>query len=100
MAFIVWDIAPRSPLQLLRDLGRGLRRPGTLLRGLITFVAGLLLLLGSITILMPLLLPEHVLALLVTWAMLTGLLVDQIVGPDLYGRRGARARSNGDPPAP
>ncbi len=87
---MIWNLAPRSPLQLLRDLGRGARRPGTLARGLIRFAVGMFLVAGSVSILMPLLLPEPLLAGLVTWAMLTALLVDQIVGFDLYGRRAQR----------
>ncbi len=57
------------------------------MRGLLSFGVGLLLLSGSVSILLPLLLPEHALVVLVTWTMLTGLLVEQIVGADLYGRR-------------
>jgi hypothetical protein len=87
LAFVIWNLAPRSPAQVARDIGRGLRHPGTLVRGLLSFGVGLLLLSGSVSILLPLLLPEHALVVLVTWTMLTGLLVEQIVGADLYGRR-------------
>jgi len=49
-------------------------------------LVGLALLGGSVSILMPLLLPEEGLVALVTWTALTGLLVDQVASIDLYGR--------------
>jgi hypothetical protein len=86
LAFIVWNLASRSPSRLLRDVANGFRRPGVFLRGVVSFAVGLLLLVGSISVLLPLLLPGKVLAVLVTWSVLTGLLVEQIVGPELYAR--------------
>jgi hypothetical protein len=90
LAFLVWNLSTRSPLQLLRDLGNGFRRPGSFIRGTIAFAVGLLLLAGSLSLLLPLLLPQHALVVVGTWAGLTGLLVEQLVGPDLYGRRSTR----------
>jgi hypothetical protein len=87
LAFLVWNLSTRSPLQLLRDVASGARRPGTLFRGVVSFAVGLLLLLGSLSILIPLLLPRHAIAVLGIWAAVTGLLVEQLIGADLYGRR-------------
>jgi hypothetical protein len=84
---VIWNLATRSPAQVARDIGRGFRRPGTLLRGAISFAVGLLLLAGSVSILLPLLLPESALVALAIWTMLTGLLVNQIVGLDLRSSR-------------
>jgi hypothetical protein len=86
LAFIIWNLAPRSPLQVARDIGRGFRHPGTLLSGALRVIVGLVLLGGSVSILLPLLLPERALVALVTWTALTGLLVDQVAGIDVYGR--------------
>jgi len=72
---------------VVRDIVGSLRRPATLLRGVVSFAVGLLLLVGAVSLLLPLLLPEHALAVLAIWTMLTGLLVNQIVGLDLRGPR-------------
>ncbi len=87
LAFVVWNLSARAPAQMVRDIAGGVRRPGILVRGIISFLVGLLLLIGSLTLLLPLLLPQHALVVLGTWAALTGLLVAQLVGPDIYGRR-------------
>jgi hypothetical protein len=87
LAFLVWNLSTRSPLQLLRDVAAGVRRPATLLRGIVSFAVGLLLLLGSLSILIPLLLPRHALVVLAIWSAVTGLLVEQLIGAGLYGRR-------------
>ncbi len=71
---------------MFRDLVRGFRRPGTLVRGIVSFLVGVLLIVGSTSILVPLALPVHALVVLMTWTVVTGLLVEQIVGPDLYAR--------------
>jgi uncharacterized RDD family membrane protein YckC len=92
LAFLVWNLSTRSPLQVLRDVANGVRSPGTLFRGTISFAVGLLLLLGSLSLLLPLLLPRHALLVLATWTAVTGLLVEQLVGPDLYGRRSTGTR--------
>ena len=64
-----------------------------LLRGIVSFAVGSLLLLGSISILIPLLLPHRALLVLAVWAALTGLVVEGLIGADLYGRRRTGTRS-------
>ncbi len=91
LAFVIWNLASRSPARLARDVLGSFRRPGVLLRGALSFVIGLLLLIGSASLLLPLPLPHHALLVLITWTILTGLLVEQLVGTDLQ----ARARSGG-----
>ena len=91
LAFVIWNLASRSPARLARDIVGSFRRPVILLRGILSLVVGLLLLVGSASLLLPLPLPHHALLVLITWTILTGLLVEQLVGPDLH----ARARSSG-----
>ncbi len=83
---MIWNLAARSPARLARDILAGMRRPGTFVRGLISFVVGLTLLVGSVSLLVPLMLPHQTLLVMITWTVLTGLLVEQIVGPELYAR--------------
>jgi hypothetical protein len=89
LAFVIWNLAPRSPAQLLRDVAASLRSPGRFVRGLISFAVGLLLFAGSITLLIPLLLPQSALFVVAVWAMLTALIVNQLVAPSLTARRPA-----------
>ncbi len=56
------------------------------MRGCVSFAVGLLLLTGSVSLLLPLLLPSKALAVLMTWTVLTGLLVEQLLGPAIYAR--------------
>jgi hypothetical protein len=98
LAFFIWNIAPRSPAQLLRDVATGMRSPGRFVRGLISFAVGLLLFAGSITLLIPLLLPQSALFVVAVWAMLTALIVNQLVAPSLAARRPAPAA--GEPQHP
>ena len=62
----------------MRDIVSAARQPRTLARGVVGFAVGLLLLAGSVSVLLPLLLPEHALVALATWAAVTGLLVHYV----------------------
>ena len=75
---MIWDLAPRSPVQIARDVGRAAREPRTLARGILSFAIGLLLLAGSVSVLLPLLLPEHALVALATWTAVAALLVHYV----------------------
>ena len=86
LAFIIWNLASRSPARMVRDLVNGLRRPATFVRGLVSFGVGLLLLIGSMSLLVPLTLPHNVFLIMITWTLLTGLLVEQVIGPEIYAR--------------
>ncbi len=86
LAFAIWDLGGRSPARLLRDILAGVKHAPTLIRGLLSFAVGLLLVLGSFTVLRPLLVPADALRLLLVWAALTALLVVELLG----GRRTTR----------
>ncbi len=78
---------------MLRDIASGMRSPGRFVRGLISFAVGLLLFAGSITLLIPLLLPQSALFVVAVWAMLTALIVNQLVAPSFAARRPTPAAS-------
>jgi hypothetical protein len=65
---------------LLRDIAGGVRSVRTLARGLLSFFVGLLLVLGSATLLRRLLVPADALWVLLVWAALTALFVVQLLG--------------------
>lgn len=80
-AFSLWKLGARSPARLARDIAAGTRHGlGVALRGVARFIAGMLLLLAGAVLLLPLALGAHTFTVLETWTVLTGLLVDQVLG--------------------
>jgi hypothetical protein len=85
-AFMAWNLASRSPVQLARDVAAGISRPTVAIRALVRFVCGLLLLAAGAALLLPLTLQVRTFTVLETWTVLTGLLVEQLIGSDLRTR--------------
>jgi hypothetical protein len=88
VAFLLWDLAARTPARLARDLATGLRGPAVALRGLARFIAGSLLLACGALVLVPISIETHTFLVLETWTLVTGLLVEALIG----GSRAARER--------
>jgi len=80
VAFLLWNLAARSPGRLARDLAGGLRAPGVVARGLVRFAAGLLLLGCGAVLLVPISIETHTFVVLETWTLVTGLLVEGLIG--------------------
>jgi hypothetical protein len=83
---MLWNLASRSPAQLARDISAGITKPGTAASGVARGAGGLLLLAAAAVLLLPLAIGSRTYLILETWAVLTGLLVEQIIGPDLRRR--------------
>jgi hypothetical protein len=88
-AFVLWNFATRSPVRLVRDVVAGARRPGTLLRGTIVVVIGLWLVFGAASLLVPLVNRAPAFLVLETWTVVTGLLVEQLIGEVIWARLNA-----------
>jgi hypothetical protein len=86
-AFLLWNLASRSPARLARDLTGGISRPASALSGVARGAGGLFLLAAGATLLLPLALASRTYLILETWTLLTGLLVEQMIGPDLQAPR-------------
>jgi hypothetical protein len=84
---MLWNLASRSPARLARDLSGGLFRPVTALSGIARGAGGLFLLAAGALLLFPLALGSRTYLILETWTLLTGLLVEQLIGPDLRAPR-------------
>lgn len=82
-AFALWNLASRSPAQLARDIAGGIRRPRSIAAGFGRVLGGLALLGAGAVLLLPLVLGSQTYAILETWAVLTGLLVEQVIGTSL-----------------
>jgi hypothetical protein len=86
-AFFFWDLASRSPLNLARDLAAGASKPASALRGLARFTGGLLLLVAGAVLVLPLAIQVRTFTVLEIWTVLTGLLVEQLIGSGTRARR-------------
>lgn len=73
----------RSPLRVARDLATTFATPARFLAGAFRLLVGLLLLLGSALLVLTMVVRGRDFAVLETLAILAGLAVDQLVGPEL-----------------
>ena len=89
LAFVIWDVGTRPPLQLARDLVRGARVPAKLGSGLIRFAIGCALLYLAAVVARPGMPTLRAFTLIETGMLIAALSVENLLGPDL--RRRARA---------
>ena len=87
LAFIVWDVGTRPPVQLARDVARGAVVPAVLARGVLRFVTGFALLFLAATIARPGMPTLRAFTLIETGMLIAALLVENLIGPDLRRRR-------------
>lgn len=85
-AFMLWNLASRSPAQLARDVGAGLSRPAVIVRAVLRFATGVLFLAAGAALVLPLTIQVRTFTVLETLTVLTGLLVEQLIGADLRRR--------------
>lgn len=71
---------------MARDVAAGVARPAVLVGGILRFVAGLLLLATGAALVLPLTVEVRTFTVLETLTVLTGLLVEQLIGADLRPR--------------
>jgi len=70
----------------VRDVAAGATRPAVAVRGVARFTAGLLMLVAGGVLLVPLAIQVRTFTVLETWTVLTGLLVEQLIGSDVRAR--------------
>ena len=86
-ALLVWDIGTRSPGRLVRDIRDGLRRPSAIVRGIVRLAIGALALLAAATVSAPVATRAIDFTIIECWALVTALVIEQLIGPDLRARR-------------
>jgi hypothetical protein len=86
-AFVLWDVGTRAPGALIADLRRTVASRRGLLAGTARFVGGAVLLLLAGFVAGPATLDRHTFTVLETGMLLAALLLEQLIGPDLRGRR-------------
>ena len=89
LAFILWDVGTRPPLQLARDVARGARIPRVFAFGLLRLIVGAVLLFDAADVARPGMPTMQTFTFIETGMLIAALLVEQLVGPDL--RRVMRA---------
>jgi hypothetical protein len=86
-ALLVWDIGTRSPARLFADVRAGLRQPSAILRGLVRLATGLIALLAAATVSAPVAARAFDFTVIECWALVTALVLEQLIGPDVRARR-------------
>jgi hypothetical protein len=86
-AFVLWDVGTRAPLDLIGDLRRAVASRRGLAAGTARFVGGAVLLLLAGFVAGPAMLQRRTFTVLETGMLVTALLLEQLIGPDLRGRR-------------
>lgn len=83
LAFIVWNVGTRAPLQLLRDISASFSHLSSFAAGVVRFAVGVLLLVVAGWILAPAMLTFRTFSLLEMWTLVAALIVEQLLGPDV-----------------
>jgi hypothetical protein len=86
-ALVIWDIGTRSPARLLAEVRAGVRKRSALLRGALRLVTGVLALLVAAAVSAPVATRAFDFTVIECWALVTGLVLEQLVGPALRSLR-------------
>jgi hypothetical protein len=86
---VIWDVGTRPPLRLVQDVAAGVRSPRSIVRGIVRFVVGALLLVLAGVVARPAMPTTRAFTIIETGMLIAALLVEQLVGNDL--RRALRA---------
>jgi UPF0716 family protein affecting phage T7 exclusion len=82
-AFVIWDVGTRPPLRLVADIRAGLRDPRRRIAGIVSFVAGALLLLVGGRLVASLTGRSADFDILELLMLISALAIEQLIGPDL-----------------
>jgi hypothetical protein len=85
-ALVIWDIGTRSPLRLVADVRAGLGERSTILVGLLRLTLGSIALVFGVAISAPVASRPADFSIVECWALVTALVLEQLLGPDLRGR--------------
>ena len=95
LAFVIWNVGTRPPLDLIRDVRRSLREPRALVRGTFVALAGAIAIVGGTALLLPAVPnPSRELALVETFTFVIALALEFALGDDLRAlvKRGGNAQ--------
>jgi hypothetical protein len=86
IAFAVWNVGTRPPAQLIADIRTGIRQAPIRNRGLVRFAIGAVALLAGALIAAPAVARTGDLPVVEFLTVITALITEQLVGPDLRAR--------------
>jgi len=86
-ALVIWDIGTRSPVRLIVDVRAGLREKSAIIHGVVRLTIGAIALLAAATISAAVANRAADFTVVECWTLVTALVVEQLVGPDLRTRR-------------
>jgi hypothetical protein len=86
-ALIVWDIGTRSPVRLFADMRASMRHASALMQGGVRLAIGALAIILAALVSAPVAIRPHDFTIVECWALVTALVLEQLVGPDLRARR-------------
>ena len=86
-ALIIWDIGTRSPARVVADLRSGARNRVSIARGSLRFLTGALALVAAASLTAPIVRAPWDATIIECWALVTALVLEGLVGPDLRARR-------------
>jgi len=86
-ALVIWDIGTRSPVPLLADVRAGRCERRSIVRGTLRVVSGALLFTAGVAVSAPVATHRIDLSVIECWALATGLVIEQLVGPDFRRSR-------------
>ena len=94
LAFIVWNVGTRPPLQLLADIRAGVGRPRVALAGCASAIVGFVFVVAATVLLVPAIAdPARDLSLAEFVTILVALGVELLVGDEVRARTGIARRS-------
>lgn len=86
-ALVIWDIGTRSPLRLFADVRAARHDRRAVMRGFVRLAVGVVALIAAATVSAPLASRAADFTIIECWALVTALVVEQLLGPDLRARR-------------
>lgn len=83
---MVWDVGTRGPLRVLRDIGAGFTSLRTLTTGFVRLLVGVVAIAIAGVVLLPVFLRSSQPTIVESLTLVTGLIVESLIGTDLRAR--------------
>ena len=88
-ALVIWNVGTRSPVRMFADLRTALRQRSNVSRGWIRFFSGALAVALAVSVSAPIAIDVRSVGIIDSWELVTALIVEQLIGPDLRAEQRA-----------
>ena len=82
-ALVIWNIGTRSPVRVFLDVRAGLQHRSNVMRGCVRFITGALAVALAVSVSAPITGDGRSAGIIDSWELVTALIVEQLIGPDL-----------------